>query len=305
MKFPKTIRAEILTNVIFPEGKPEQEQCHVSFMGGFKRNYRNDIDYFSIDSTSEKGKKLIIHLNRNGFYDKLPEALFHRIDYISKQRSGIKKTGQTDYAEVQAQQQKYARKLFQPMENEFFRLSSLVDNFFLKHLQDANSKTVDYLFGKDGNWSCRNRQHASLFSFNALFYSTRGNLRKIGIFLSSALQTKVEVAEEQGNSEYENNNPGFHNTFGKMILGENSVCGSFYTDHAIRWVFRVGANHSLLQKLIESPDYQKIFYYVQSSLIPAGVEGVFKIVGLQPVKVQLTSADSKELNQYLGYNTAI
>ncbi len=305
MKYPRAIRAEILANAILPEEKQSREEYHVYFMGGFKRSYQDDIGCLSIESAAEKETKLTFYLNRNGFYDKLPEALFHRIDYVTNKRAGIKKTGKDTYAEAQAQQKNYARKLFQPMENEFFRLCLLTDKFFSNHLLDANRLTVEYLFGKDSNWSAENRQHASLFAFNALFCSIRGNIRKIGIFLSAALQTKVGVAEEQSDMQYKNNNPGFQNTFGKMILGKNAVCGSLFTDHAIRWVYRVQADQNLLHKLIEAPGHKKIFDFVQSSLIPAGIEGVFEIIGSRPLSIQLAPADSKESYQYLGYNTAI
>lgn len=305
MKYPRAIRAEILANAIIPEEKRSQEQYHVYFMGGFKRNYQNDIDCFNIEKVSKKETRLRIYLNRNGFYDKLPEALFHRIDHVTNKRTGIKKRGEDEYADVQLQQKNYARKLFQPMENEFFRLSLLVDSFFSKHLLDANRLTVEYLFGKESNWPVEKRQHASLFAYNALFYSIRGNIRKIGIFLSAALQTKVGIVEEQSDSQYKNNNPGFQNTFGNMILGKNAVCGSLYADHAMRWVYRVQADQNLLHKLIEVPGYKKIFDFVQSSLIPAGIEGVFEIIGSRPLSIQLVPADSKESYQYLGYNTAI
>ncbi len=305
MKLPRAIRAEILVNAIFPDQKKNQEQYQVYFKGGFKRNYQNDIDHYTLERGSNTHSKLKIHLNRNGFYDKLPEALFHRIDHLANGRTEKGKSGEKHDSEVQIQQKNNARKLFRPMENEFFHLNVLIDRFFLLHLQDANRLTVECLFDKESNWSADRRQHASLFAFNAMFYSIRGDIERIRIFLSIAFQTIVEAMEEQTDLQYINTNPWFENHLGKMMLGKNSVCGSMYTDHAIRWVYTVQADQALLPKLIESPSHHNILDFVNSSLMPAGIEGVFSIVGSQLVNLHLAPADAENASQYLGYNTSI
>ncbi len=305
MKFPAGIRAEILINAHHSRIQKLHDQYHVNFLGGFTRNYQHDISHLSTEQPRKEEIKLRIYLNRNGLYDKLPEALFHRIDHVINKRGGFGKTENEDIFDFQVKQRTNARRFFQPAENEFFKIGVKVESIITEHLLNSNKLTIDYLFGKNDNRGTQSRKHPALFLYNALFFSIRGNIGKIRMFLSAALQAEVLAFEDQAELQYANSNHDFNNTLGRMIVGDNAVCGSFFTDHSIRWVFRVKAREHLLHRLIEDPDHIQIFDFVKNSLIPAGIEGDFEIIGSEQKNLVLLSAAGNDAKQYLGYNVAI
>ena len=91
----------------------------------FKKSYRNEIDSARFDFNEEINlDELELVINRDGIYDRLPEGLFHQ----SKGNSKTSTTAQmTDEHRRFKEEEKLARKFFQPIEQELFRYSTMVE----------------------------------------------------------------------------------------------------------------------------------------------------------------------------------
>lgn len=91
----------------------------------FKKGFRNEIDNVRIDLNEETNvQEMELVVNRDGIYDRLPEGLFHQ----SKGNSQTSTTAQmTEEYRRYRDEEKLARKFFQPLEQEMFRYSTWVE----------------------------------------------------------------------------------------------------------------------------------------------------------------------------------
>lgn len=92
----------------------------VEHTGAFRRNYRNDIN-----DVDDLHNGINLQLNRDGLYDKLPEGLFH-------QSLGSGRT--SELQDMVAEHRRYrdeekaARRFFQPVEQEIFRYAVMAES---------------------------------------------------------------------------------------------------------------------------------------------------------------------------------
>ena len=91
----------------------------------FKKSFRNEIDSVHFDFNEEtNAEEMEMVINRDGIYDRLPEGVFH-------QSKGNSKTSTTALMTEEHRrfkdEEKLARKFFQPFEQEFFRYSTMVE----------------------------------------------------------------------------------------------------------------------------------------------------------------------------------
>lgn len=118
------LKAEAFCAVMIANGIPFNDIrliCNSNFM----KSFRNEIDEVTIGHNDATFKdELILKVNKDGIYDKLPEGLFHQ----SKGNSKTSSTSQmADEHRRFKEEEKAARKFFQPFEQEIFRYSTLVE----------------------------------------------------------------------------------------------------------------------------------------------------------------------------------
>ena len=92
-------------------------------LGTFKRSFSNDIEAVSARADNTEGR-LEISLNRDSLYDRLPEGLFHQ---PRGKGSGAAVTEMVKEFRRYREEEKEARKFFQPIEQEIFRYSVAVE----------------------------------------------------------------------------------------------------------------------------------------------------------------------------------
>ncbi|MEO6254441.1 MAG: hypothetical protein ABIO79_14105 [Ferruginibacter sp.] len=93
--------------------------------GNFKKSFRNEIENVTITDNKDNliyGMDMVI--NRDGIYDRLPEGIFHQTKGNSKT---LTTTQMTEEYRLFREEEKLARKFFQPFEQEFFRYSTMVE----------------------------------------------------------------------------------------------------------------------------------------------------------------------------------
>lgn len=111
------LNAEVFCAAIIENGA-DFESLDIFYEGGFRQNYRNDIETVKHEYEGDPDAVIKINLNRNGIYDNLPEGLFH-------QGKGSSRTsGTRDMISEHRQykeEEKQARKFFKPLQQELFR----------------------------------------------------------------------------------------------------------------------------------------------------------------------------------------
>ncbi|WP_026449512.1 hypothetical protein [Aequorivita capsosiphonis] len=149
------IRAEALVSEITENSPAEITDFTVQNLSTFKRPYRRDILNLKNSLLSTTNYTLNLNLTRNGIYDSLPEGVFHDpSDPALKGMSYQKKR------ERQKNEEKEARKFFQPIENEVFnqfvtieqeeralinRFSDIKNNFLLRFWQIDHTLPADFV----------------------------------------------------------------------------------------------------------------------------------------------------------------
>lgn len=111
--------AEVISNgVVF-------DKIRLKSDSNFKKSFRDDIEKVVFTQNAETHEYDIdLTVNRDGIYDRLPEGLFHQTRGNSKTQTVTQMT--EEYRRFR-EEEKLARRFFQPLEQEFFRYSTLVE----------------------------------------------------------------------------------------------------------------------------------------------------------------------------------
>ncbi|MEO6539497.1 MAG: hypothetical protein ABIN74_00850 [Ferruginibacter sp.] len=118
------LRAEAFCAEMMANGLSFNEIRLVS-NSNFKKSFRNEIEEVKFDFNDVSYiEEMVLVINRDGIYDRLPEGIFHQ----SRGNSKTSSTAQmTEEHRRFKEEEKMARKFFQPLEQELFRYSTLVE----------------------------------------------------------------------------------------------------------------------------------------------------------------------------------
>lgn len=108
--FYLNLRAEVLVSELLENTHLTEEDIIVLAKSTFSRGFRRDL----MDSKINSNDKFEINISRNGIYDALPQGVFHKSVGIDTNLT---------YGEIRQKnkkEEKDARMLFAPIENEFF-----------------------------------------------------------------------------------------------------------------------------------------------------------------------------------------
>lgn len=181
------IRAEVFLYEMMSKYNFELEDITVLNQGTFNRGYRRDI----LNLRKTEKEILNVFLSRNGIYDKLPYGLFHKEikQNTTKSFNQIRKQGK--------EEEKSARKLFAPIENEFFVQKLLIqknENTLKRNL--ANSEK-SFLFDLWGIKDLIDKKF--IFSFSKLLplsYKISKSKELIAKSLEEILKNEVTIEEQ-------------------------------------------------------------------------------------------------------------
>lgn len=280
------------------------DRLEIWYNGGFGRNYLQDVSACRIEQQRDGTKLLRLSLNRKGMYDGLPQGVFHSMDRFAGKGKASGKTFKKEH-ELQIKEVQHARKLFQPIENEFFRHSLGMEVFFSDHLRRRYSIIYEILFGSPSVKGEEAPVSRAIATFLPRLGSIRGNMHKIALFLSVVLRTRVRVRQVGQIVNDTATHSDSSNTLGSFYLGGNACCGESFDSFDVVWEFSIQADDSLLELMMEGKYVSGLFDFVRSSLIPAGVRARFDIRpgSFRPLRLQDKVGVNKP--QYLGVNVTI
>jgi type VI secretion system protein ImpH len=178
----------------------------------FKRNYHHDIE-----STGEKEygtnrkKKLLFAINREGIYDQLPEDLFHQV-------SDTKTVTDTEEAILEIREhnnlEKNSRLFFQPIEQEFYSQRIKLEIEERKFLFETNhvlpGEIFDYLW--DLPEFLDDLQKSKLGLLMPVIYKLTGKKHLLPFLFESITGDPVEIRESVTDKYEINSSPVLGNT---------------------------------------------------------------------------------------------
>ncbi len=271
------------------------DQIRLVSDSNFKKSFRNDIEEV-IFKSDEDTKALDINLlvNRDGIYDRLPEGVFHQTKGNSKTLTVTQMTQEfKDFKE----EEKYVRKFFQPIEQEFFRYSTMVEQEELNlafGMLNGNLKK-EFLRFWDMPEDMPIENVRKLVQLMPWVNFIKGNLELTAKALGIILGTEVQYEKSEFSS---------HNVtesaleMGYGDLGVDTIVGDNFWEPAVYWKFLI---LDIKKKEIElyrpNDPYGKLLNQFEEIFIPLPIDVIFEFSLLQ--------ADDAEADSVLGYSLAI
>lgn len=232
------VRAEVLLNHLRENGLIN-EGFVVSHNGFFYREFTKDIYGASVAEDKWYRQYLEIELSRSGFYDMLPEALFHQPDTSEfRQRSGVSEMI-TRYKKNTVKE-KEARKFFQPFENAFFHQQMELEREELDLLDTLRNKTLSLYFLKFWGLPTSFSVH-EVASFLLLFpyaHIINGNIPLMESCLRVLLKEEVAIIQKQPVPTLAEGD--WDMGLGSQPLGDYMICGNEFMEEYPNLSYRIG-----------------------------------------------------------------
>ncbi|HCE58207.1 MAG TPA: hypothetical protein DER09_10360 [Prolixibacteraceae bacterium] len=298
------ILAEYLISTLIDEGL-DMNDLLVFFDGHLKRNWSKDVA-FSETGKYEIGRETLeIHLNRTGLYDGLPEAVFHAFG-ADNNSSGEEMA--RDSVRLKSEE-KQARLLFKPFENEIFLKGTQV---VTQENQTLNSVYLNFLNRLIPElWKTNPEIPKDLTSKLEMFlpHATKitGNIELMAQCLEFILNEKVVIqystAEPQRIEETVEKS-GF--SLGAGQLGKNMVLGTKIYGFVGRYIFRIGPleNHSP-EYFFKNGPADSLLKSFCSYFTPFETETEIELVMNEVLSHLVLSSDEAQEKSFLGYNSIL
>jgi hypothetical protein len=236
-KFDKAVstllKAEAYCAELLDNGLPIENVLYEA-AGSFKKSFRPDIDSTPVRKIS-LDETVLIKTNRDGLYDKLPEGLFHQPKGNSKTNSV---TDMVEEYRRYRQEEKYARKFFQPLEQEFFHYAVMIEQEERHIVSEMLNGSLEKIFSDF--WDVKKNIPAELANtlgrIMPWLHQIKGDMALTAKTLGLILNKPVTVNEEFSVKEWRTDNvPELES----ISLGVNSVSGSGFYDNCVTWTFYI------------------------------------------------------------------
>lgn len=205
----------------------------IRFAGAFRKSFRNDIE--KVVPAAGDGP-LFIEINRDSLYDKLPEGLFHQTRGGSRTGS---LSGMLGEHRRFREEEKQARKFFQPLEQELFRYAVDAEVEERKLLSGLLNGRLSKGFYEFWNVESGLPQEAAavLVLVMPWIAQIKGDMRLTAKALSMMLARPVHC-EQCFVEEQEEEGAAFC-LGADTMLSTDTVCGSHFCEPCEQWVFTI------------------------------------------------------------------
>jgi len=303
-QLPFDLKAEIL-GAILTEQRMDCDRLLGSFEGQLKRVWSKDIAGATVENLKTGEEMLCLHLNRDGIYDTLPEAMFHKTE-------GKENPSGEDMAKESQQLKKEERDIrlfFQPFENEILYLGIRLSS---KENKLMNSITAEYITGIIPYfWSIDDdlpeNLVTSLQKILPLVYRITGNYSLTASSLEFILKEKVNFlladTPPAGDHSYDSGNAG---VVGECLLGVDSIAGDQINGFIGRIIFTVGPilkqENVILVKNGKMNRFLNCFY---GYFIPCEMDVETRYIFREEDNIFVLNDEQGAKISYLGLNSSI
>jgi type VI secretion system protein ImpH len=216
------LRAEVIAASLIQKGM-QPGLIIVQPKGNSQRAYRKDVSaFYTLLSDYDNTEYLYIETHRDGFYDALPENIFHQ---PTRGRTEKNKYEVIDEIKKHRAEEKAARKFFLPLEQEYTAVKTLLHILEDDFEKNTNNSRLINVFSE--HWPILKKldpYHAYIFlRIIPLIHTIRNNFELAGKTMSLILGIPVEIQLHQ---------PGkidarsFLFDLGGCVLGMDSTVGT-------------------------------------------------------------------------------
>jgi hypothetical protein len=298
------LKAEMLLAILV-EQRIRTEEILAVFDGQLRRAWSRDVSRSTVDRLESGNQMLCLHLNRDGIYDTLPEALFHSSSGFEDQSA---KEMAKDSMKIR-NEEKEARKFFQPFENEIFlqrvHLAMTENKLFERIYSDLLTGVIPDLWKTDNDFP--EIFVTRLKKMLPLINQVAGDLPLTAQCLECIIDERVEVNCENNPDEgAETFDSIFSGILGKSTLGIDTVSGERVSNIVSNLIFSIGPiTDNETGNLVREGRMDGFVNCYYSYFVPFEYEVKTEyIFGTEQGKFMLYDDADKEAS-YLGYNSVI
>ncbi|QIP13091.1 type VI secretion system baseplate subunit TssG [Spirosoma aureum] len=188
----RRLRFENVVNELLDDGLIAKDELVISPERTSAYNFERDIQEIRDRSNDLHERLWQIEIPRDGFYDTLPERMFHRAKKRTKDED--------EWAEIRQQEEKQeqeSREFFLPFDSEFNHQRAAIARFETRTLAGDDELLVSELLklvAPDAEtFSLTNQQKLTLFLLISQAYQVVGNWELTAYYFSSFLQAPVQI----------------------------------------------------------------------------------------------------------------
>jgi hypothetical protein len=298
------LKAEMLVAVL-SEQRIDLGKILATFDGQLKRTWSSDIAWSAVDRLETDDIMLSLHLNRDGIYDTLPEALFHS-NYGNEDQSA--KEMARDSIQMRSEE-KEIRSFFQPFENEIFlqRVQlAVIENQLFKNL-DARFLTamIPHFWRVDQDLPEKYVDH--LRKLLPLVHQITGDLDLTAQCLEFVIKEKVRIDNSAEDPDDVTQTDFRHSgILNESLLGINTITGNLDNGFVNHLLCSIGPIvHTETSELIKNGTMTRFLDCFYSYFIPFELEVDTEYIFRTEQSLLLLNEDSEANLSYLGYNSVI
>ena len=246
----------------------------IEFAGSFRRTYRNDIESVTIEAREPGNDKITLVLNRDGIYDKLPEGLFHQS--LGSSRTAALRDMIGEHRRYK-EEEKAARKFFQPVQQEIFRfavMAELEEREILFSMLTGNVSRTFFEF-----WDIDDRlpekSAETLIRLMPLQQRIKSDKTLIAKSLQLCLDKKVDVTEI---TVYEQSCADAAFTVGNgNMLGVDTITGTDFSEPSKKWIFTIhDLTTSEMEQYLDGKPFGRFLARFTEIFLPIEIEAQFE-----------------------------
>jgi hypothetical protein len=265
------LRAEALCAALLERGYSFDDLV-IKRLGTFKRSYRNDIEAVTVKTDDGDGQ-LELSVNRDGIYDRLPEGLFHQ----PKGHGAAAPVSEMvkEYRRYR-EEERDARKFFQPLEQEIFRYSISVEEEERRLLWGLQSGVMSSSFATF--WNLREGLPGEgvsvLLRIMPWAHLIKGDMELTATALELMLERPITVVQQIVNDQV---TEGSVFQLGAGELGIDTVTGNHFNDAGAVWTFTIGdMKGSEISAFINDAPYERFLKQFVDIFMPLEIDAVFE-----------------------------
>jgi len=267
------LKGEAFIAALIRQGQPF-DRLVIERSGSFSKSYRKDVEDV-LNKTDDQGRTYLqLKLNRDSIYDRLPEGLFHQPRSLGAAKAGVSQMV-AEYKRFR-DEEKAARRFFQPIEQELMRYAVFVEQEEQEMLWGLLSGNLGSGFARFWNLHEDIPAAASsvLVRLMPWAYQIKGNKELCAKALEMMLDKPVSVKAGRVQQHYKDDD-----TFllGTGELGTDTVTGSSFEEAGISWIFTIKEVAAAeMATFVGAAPYAKLLQQFIDIFIPLEIDATFE-----------------------------
>lgn len=291
------VRAEVVVGEL-QDNHLQPQDIVVEMANSFSRSFSRDILHAELDERQVYHPYVVLSLSRDGLYDRLPEGIFHPFT-PQRQQPTVKEM--VENYKRQQEQERQARRFFQPIEHEFFQQRVFLEQREKHLLFEAFGKDADQLFLSFWHIDATLPQPAvnKLVRLLPYMYRIAGNIALVRQCLQVMLEEPVDICWDRSPQVVEGD-AGV--ALGDCRLGVDTMVGeTFYSDMAKLRVTIGPIQQRRIYDYLPWQSYGRLLSVAYGFLFAADVEVETVLLPHEREK-EVVMDDSVRQQGLMGYN---